>query len=74
MYIARSQWRHIDLKEALFAQSGGVKATLFRIKAIRSRRSRHQGRRSERRQKRTLFGAFANRVRFAPKADKLTDI
>src|SRR5262249_14483609 len=34
IYIARSQWRRIDLNGALFAQFGGRKATLLRIKTI----------------------------------------
>src|SRR5437016_9031780 len=45
-YITRSQWRHIDLNGALFAQSGGGKATLFRteryVRADRALRPRSE--------------------------------
>src|SRR5262245_25632897 len=34
-YTDPSQWRHIDLNEALFAQSGGGKTTLFRTFPMR---------------------------------------
>jgi hypothetical protein len=65
----RSQWRHIDPKAALFAQSGGGKATLFRIKEIRSRRRRQGGGAANALPKANIARRVqpSRHVRFAPK-------